>query len=236
MDYFDKTVHQYWVLSDALENAKSSLNLSDDAALTYIRNKLNNYDNRTAKYWRENWIRITKQLNKKSCQSTPAMNVNNYINAQSSTNTINASLISDVGGSISNSSSKRKQPSDHQAQKSNKKQFQLDDPLNDIEAEAAEYASETADEEPADKMVDLLTDEDDASDAGQLDLTSLLEDEEHPLNKEETAGVQASQSVTFAPTLSFTDEPEADSATNASTVHIDDPFTEEEKETVASLR
>ncbi|KAL9551799.1 hypothetical protein MBANPS3_004098 [Mucor bainieri] len=156
MDYFDKTVHKYWKISDALENAKSSLALDDDGALTYIRNKLNDYHNATAKHWKENWNRLTKQLNEKPRQSNPpSMSVNNYINAQASTNTINASLISNVRNSNSNSPSKRKQRSDEQAQTSNKRQFQLDDPFNDIEAEAAEDANETADEEP-DNVVDLL--------------------------------------------------------------------------------
>ncbi|KAL9538348.1 hypothetical protein PS6_011580 [Mucor atramentarius] len=73
------------------------------------------------------------------------------------------------------------------------------------------------------------TDED-TNDAGQRDLTSRLEDEEDPVSEEETGSVQASQSVSFASTRSFTDEPEAGNATNASNVHINDPFTEEEEE------
>lgn len=61
------------------------------------------------------------------------------------------------------------------------------------------------------------TDED-TNDAGQLDLTSRLEDEE------ETGSLQS-----LASTRSFTDEPEAGNGTNASDVHINDPFIEEEE-------
>ncbi|GAN01895.1 hypothetical protein MAM1_0013c01330 [Mucor ambiguus] len=156
MDYFDKTVYKNWDLSEALENAKINLGLSDEGALSYIRNKLNNYDNATAKHWKQNWSNMAKKLTKQPSGSTAPMNVNNYINAVSATNNNINSYISNTNSSNSNLSSKRKQPSDEQAQESNKKQFQLKNPFNDNETEATDAASETIDEESDNHAIDLL--------------------------------------------------------------------------------